>query len=201
MNQLQHRKRRLPPDWERLASLWVLRVHADKVVSVHDSVDESVKDNGDENYSIIVDSGVEPVKEEDGSVVVNVKEGKLSPLLSKNDEDGVPEVPDLGDVEQPEKVGHRWVLLAVWVASPHIVVVAVGNKETLNCHVGAQHDLRHIVNKLDWVRVKGRNSSLHDDAANENECKVGGSDCESSGEISQWPALFAKLEKVLSMVL
>lgn len=34
-------------------------------------------------------------------MMVNVKEGELTPLFTQNDEDGIPEVPHFGDVEQP----------------------------------------------------------------------------------------------------
>ena len=70
-------------------------MHADEVVGVHDSVDEAVEQDGEVDVSVIVDVGVEPVEEEDGGVVVNMEEGELAPLLADDDEDGVPEVPDL----------------------------------------------------------------------------------------------------------
>ena len=85
----------LPPDGEGLAGLVVLGVHADEVVGVHDGVDEAVEEDGEVDVSVVVDVGVEPVEEEDGGVVVNVEEGELAPLLADDDEDGVPEVPDL----------------------------------------------------------------------------------------------------------
>ena len=85
----------LPPDGEGLAGLVVLGVHADEVVGVHDGVDEAVEEDGEVDVSVVVDVGVEPVEEEDGGVVVNMEEGELAPLLADDDEDGVPEVPDL----------------------------------------------------------------------------------------------------------
>lgn len=70
-------------------------MHADEVVGVHDGVDETVEKDGEVDVTVVVDVRVEPVEEEDGSVMVNVKEGKLAPLLANNDEDGIPEVPNL----------------------------------------------------------------------------------------------------------
>ena len=70
-------------------------MHADKVVRVHTSVDESIEDNGQIDVTIIKDIRVEPVEQKDGSVMVDMEEGKLSPLFSQNDEDGVPEIPNL----------------------------------------------------------------------------------------------------------
>ena len=148
-------------------------MHADKVVCVHDSVNESVEDDSDVDITIVVYMRVEPVKEEDGKVMVNVKEGQLSPLFAKNNKDSVPKVPDLGDVEQPKQVRHGRISLVVRVARCSGVVIAVGDKECLDGHVRAKHDLRYIVHKLDWVRVDGRNSSLHDSAANNDKSEVG----------------------------
>jgi hypothetical protein len=36
---------------------------------------------------------VEPVKEKDGNMVVNMEEAELSPLFAENDKECVPEVP------------------------------------------------------------------------------------------------------------
>jgi len=70
-------------------------MHADKVVRVHNSVDESIEGNSQINITIIKDVRVEPVEQKDGSVMVNMEEGKLSPLFAQNDKDGVPEIPNL----------------------------------------------------------------------------------------------------------
>lgn len=113
LNQLHQSQVGLPPDWDRLSGFGDLGVHADEVVCVHDSVDESVEDNGQVNISIIKDVRVEPVEQKDGRVVVDMEEGKLSPLLSQNNEDGVPEIPNLRNVKQPQEVGKRRIILAV----------------------------------------------------------------------------------------
>ena len=57
-------------------------------------MDESIQGNGEVNISIIVDVTVEPVKEKDGDVVVDMKEAQLSPLFAENDKEGVPKVPE-----------------------------------------------------------------------------------------------------------
>jgi hypothetical protein len=69
-------------------------MHADKVVCVHNSMDETIKGNGKINITIVKDISVEPVKQKDGSMMVNVKKRKLSPLLSQNDKDGIPKIPN-----------------------------------------------------------------------------------------------------------
>ena len=49
-------------------------MHADEVVSVHDSVNESIQQDGEVNISIIHHIRVKPVKEENREVMVDVKE-------------------------------------------------------------------------------------------------------------------------------
>jgi len=116
----------LPPNWERLARLLILRVHANKVVSVHDGVDKSVEQDGKVNISVIHDIGIEPVEKEDGEVMVHVKEGELTPLLSQNNEDCIPKVPYLGDVEEPKEVTDWRILYQKVVTGHGGVSMAVG---------------------------------------------------------------------------
>jgi hypothetical protein len=161
LEQLQQGQTRLPPNRERLAGFGDLSVHADKVVSVHDSVDKAVQTHREVNVTIVVDVGVEPVKQENGQVMVHVQKRKLTPLLAEDDKDGIPKVPDLGSVKQPEKVADSRVILAVGVAGHGSVVVTVRQEEGLNRHVCAQHDLRNVVDKLDRIRINRGNTRLH----------------------------------------
>jgi hypothetical protein len=80
-------------------------VHADEVISVHDCVNEPIQNNSEVNISIKLRVGVEPVKEENSKMMVDMKKGELTPFLSEDNEDGVPKVPDLGNIKQPKKVG------------------------------------------------------------------------------------------------
>ena len=59
-------------------------------------MDESIQDDCEVYISIILWVSIEPVEQEDGEMMVYVQKWKLTPFLSKNDEDGVPEVPDFG---------------------------------------------------------------------------------------------------------
>ena len=52
-------------------------MHADKVVSVHYGVDETIEDDGEVDVTVVVDAGVEPVEEEDCCVVIDMEEGEL----------------------------------------------------------------------------------------------------------------------------
>lgn len=196
LDELHEGKGRLPPDGDGLSGLGDLVVHADEVVSVHDSVDESVEDDGHKDITVVVDVRVEPVKEEDGGVVVHVEERELSPLLSQDNEDGVPKVPHLGSVEQPKQIGNFGVLLVVHVAWKTRVSTAVSQEDSLNGHVGAKHDLRDVVDKLDGIGIDGRNAGLHDRRSDEDEAKVGRSNSECRGEVGQWPTLCASVDMV-----
>ena len=50
-------------------------MHADEVVSVHDSMDEPVKGDRKVNVTIVENICIEPVEEENGGMVVNVQKG------------------------------------------------------------------------------------------------------------------------------
>ncbi len=99
LGQLHKSQRRFPPDRQVLSSFRYLGVHTDEVVCVHNSVDESVQYNGKVNISVVLCFGINPVEQKDCEMMVYVKERKLSPFLSKDDEDGVPEIPDLGYIK------------------------------------------------------------------------------------------------------
>ena len=189
LDQLQHGQGRFPPNGKRFSSLGVFGVHADKVVRVHDSVDETVKGNREVDISIVQDIGVQPVEKENGGVVVDVQKGKLSPFFSEYNENGIPEIPSLGNIKQPQQVGDRGFFDVESIAWHHSVSVSVGQQSTFNCHVSTEHDLRHIVEKFDWVGVHGGNTGLHNGGANSNKGKVGQGNGESRGEIGQEPSL------------
>lgn len=74
LKQLEACQTTLPPDRERLSGFRIFCVHADEVVSVHDSVNESIQQDGEVNISIIHHIRVKPVKEENREVMVDVKE-------------------------------------------------------------------------------------------------------------------------------
>jgi hypothetical protein len=79
-------------------------MHANKVVGVHDRMDESIQDNGKVDITIVKHVSIEPVEQKDGDVMVDMQERKLSPLFPQNDENGVPEIPNLRNVEQPQEI-------------------------------------------------------------------------------------------------
>ena len=71
-------------------------VRAKAMTESNSRVDESVQGNGEVNVSVIVDVTVKPVEEEDGDVMVDMKEAQLSPLFAENDEKRVPKIPEEG---------------------------------------------------------------------------------------------------------
>lgn len=105
----------LPPD--------VLGVHGEEVVGVHDRVDGTVEDHSQVDVTVVAGVEVEPVDEEDGHVVVDVEERELGGFLAEDDEEGVEEVEDLGDVEEPEEVAHHGVGGVVRLAGEEGVVL------------------------------------------------------------------------------
>lgn len=188
LGQLHKSQRGLPPDGKVLSGLGHLGVHADEVVSVHDGVDESVQYDSEVYISIVLSLGVNPVEEEDGEMMVYVKEGKLSPLLSEYDKDGIPEIPDLGNVEEPKEVGHGRVLLVVRITAD-AVSLTVCDHSSLDGHVCTEEDLGYVVEELDGVWVDGGYSSLHDGGSDKDEGYV----CECNGdcgaELGECPSL------------
>jgi hypothetical protein len=189
LEQLHQGQARLPPNRERLAGFGNLGVHADKVVCVHDGVNESIQDNCEVNVTIVVHARVEPVKQENGQVMVHVQKTKLTPLLAEDDKDGIPKVPDLGNIKQPEKVSDGRIILAVVVARHDRVVVTVRQEKGLDRHVRAQHDLGDVVDKLDRIRIHRGNTQLHDACSNNDERKIGKGNVECRGKVRQKPSL------------
>lgn len=82
-----------------------------------------------------------------------MQEAQLVPLLSNNDEDSVPEVPDLGQVEDVKDVSNGGVDDVERLAGEEGIVAAVGDEEGLEGHVGAHHHLGHVVQELERVGV------------------------------------------------
>ena len=159
-------------------------------------MDEPVQDNGQINVTVVVDVRVKPVEEEDGGVMVHVQKTKLAPLFAQHNEDGIPKVPNFGNVKQPKQIGHGWVLRVVVVAGfQYGVIVAVGQHHAFDGHVSAQHDLRHVVKEFDGIRVHGGNSELHNGAAQKHKRQVGQSHVEGGGEVRQWPSLWGDDEQ------
>ena len=136
-------------------------MHADEVVSVHHSVNASIEDDREVNVTIVQGVDIEPIKEKDRKVMVNVEERELAPFLPKNNKDRVPKVPNLRHVKQPKEVSDRWLLDVVSVAA-HAVSITISKECGFNCHICTEEYLRHVVHELDGIRINGRNStSLH----------------------------------------
>ena len=78
------------------------------------------------------------------------------------------------------------------------VSIAVGQKDGFNRHVGAQHDLRNIVKKLDGIRVNGGHGvELENDRTDKDKGQIASGNVESRREIRQRPALYCVVYKQL----
>jgi len=172
-------------------------MHTDKVVSVHDSVNESIQHNGEVHISIVLSVGVKPVEQKDGEMMVDVEERKLPPLLSKDNENGIPEIPNLGYVKEPEEVSHGRILVIVYVTDKS-VSVAVGDQECFDGHVCTEEDLGNVVDELDWVGVHGRYSSLHNSRSDDDESDISESNGDGNAELIELPALRFEQESKLN---
>ena len=164
-------------------------MHADEVVSVHDGVNESVQHNGKVYITIIENVGVQPVEKEDGDVVVDVQKRQLPPFLAEDNENGIPEVPHLGNVEEPQQIRQRRIITAVTDTRDESVATAVCQKTSFNGHVGTEHNLRNIVDEFDGVGVNGR-AVGHNLGADNNKQEVRERNVESTGKVGQRPTLF-----------
>lgn len=153
-------------------------------------MNESIKNNGQKDISVIIDVRVEPVKEKDRRVVVHVQERELPPLFAEHDKDRIPKVPHLGNVKEPEQISRGRVLRIVRIARCQRVAEAVRQHRRFNRHVGAQHDLRDIVKELNGVQAHGRNSQLHNSASNQDKEDVRERNVKGGRKVSQRPSLF-----------
>jgi len=102
LDHLAESEGRLPPDF--------LCVHRDEIVSVHDGVDKPVEHDGKIHIAVETDNAVEPVKQEDGEMVIDVQERQLVPAPRGDDKDRVGEIENLGKVKNVKHKGDGWVL-------------------------------------------------------------------------------------------
>jgi hypothetical protein len=122
-------------------------------------------------------------------MMVHVKEGQLVEALLQDDKHSIKEVQDLRDVEHIEDESDGRVGL-VELAAHHGVAGLPRLHEGFNAHVRAQHDLDHVVGKLDAIKAThGRADILHDETAEEHEAQVADGDLGSGGEVRQGVAL------------
>jgi hypothetical protein len=102
LNELHHGQAGFPPNGYRLFRARNLGVHANEVIRVHDGVDKAVQDDGQVNVTIIIDMRVEPIKEKNGRVMIDMQKGQLAPLFTNDNENGIPKVPHFGNVKEPQ---------------------------------------------------------------------------------------------------
>lgn len=155
-------------------------MQANKVVSVHDSVDKSIKKNGQIDVRVVVYVGVEPVEEENGQVVINMQERELTPLFANDNKECIPKVPNLGYVKEPQEVGERRVFNVKVLARHGGVVVSICEKASFQSHIGTEHDLRDIVDELDGIGVHSWDAQFHDGRPYDHKDKISQRNVEGS---------------------
>ncbi len=130
-------------------------MHADEIIRVHHRVNKSIEQNGEVNITVIHYVGIQPIEEKDGKMMVDVQEGELTPFLSQNNEDGVPKIPNFGNVKEPEEIFKWRIFHEEVVAWNSGVSISVGDESSLYSHVGAEENLRDVVDEFDGVWIHG----------------------------------------------
>jgi hypothetical protein len=89
-----------------------------------------------------------------------MQERQLRESSLQNNEHRIHEIQNFGDVEDVEDESDGRVGL-VEVTSNNRVTELVSLHESLNAHVGAQHDLNHVVSEFDSVQTRHGFGFLH----------------------------------------
>jgi len=116
----------------------------ESVVRVHEAMDGTIQQNCHIDIRVEADVDVDPVKGEDGEVVVNVKDRELVVLPLDDDKQRVKEIQYLRDVEHPKdelKVG-GFVIGEDGIAREHVQSVPSMDSVRVHCHPRAQEYLR-----------------------------------------------------------
>ncbi len=71
------------------------------------------------------------------------------------------------------------------------VSITVGQENSFDCHVRAEHDLGNVVDEFDRVGIK-RRQSLHNLGSKDDEQEIHKCDSERTGEVCQKPSLHIK---------
>jgi hypothetical protein len=132
-------------------------------------MNEAIQQNGQVDVSIVIDMGIQPIEQKNSGMMIDMKKGELSPLFADNDKEGIPKVPDFGNVKEPEQIGRRRGDGIVGIAGRQEgIAIAVGNHTGFNGHIGTEKDLRDIVEELNGIETHGRNAEFHNGTADQN---------------------------------
>lgn len=105
-------------------------------------MNEAIQQNGQIDITIIIDMGIQPIKQENGGMMIDMQKGELSPLFANNDKEGIPKVPNFGNIKEPEQIGDGGRDDIIGIAGLYQgIVVAIGNHAGFDGHVGAEKDL------------------------------------------------------------
>jgi hypothetical protein len=118
-----------------------------------------------------------------------MQETELLPSLLQNNEDGVHEIKDLGQIEHVQDESDRRLLVVEVVARHEGVSSIVSAYPGLNTHVGAQHHLDNVVNELQRIQKWYRRQLLHNNSADQDKREVAQCDGEGGLEVRERPVL------------
>ena len=162
-------------------------VGSKEVVGVHKDMDEGVVHGGEVSITLGEIIQVQPPNEEDGEVMVKMKNSDLLGLLPQSHDDGVKEFVDFGNVEDPDQSGHGAVSIrgdgAVAKEGVSVLDGLIGNT---NSHVPAQDDKEGIVEDPEVEEVVGF-SLFHELHQQIDDNQVENRDDKSITNISEGP--------------
>ena len=91
-----------------------------------------------------------------------MQETELFPPLLQDNKHCVQEVQDLGNIKDVQDKCDRWVLLVKVIAWDQSITSAVSSNTGLDAHVRTQHDLDHVVGKLEGIQSLDSGQKWHD---------------------------------------
>ena len=98
-----------PPDF-------VFHMQRDKVIGVHNSVNQSVQNYSEIHITIVANIQVQPIEQKNAEMMIDVQEGQLLPTLLSNDEESIHEIQNLGQIENIKHKPYRRILVVKHLA-------------------------------------------------------------------------------------
>lgn len=144
----------------------------DKVIGVHNSVNQSVQNYSEIHITIVANIQVQPIEQKNAEMMIDVQEGQLLPTLLSNDEESIHEIQNLGQIENIKHKPYRRILVVKHLAWNDTVASLPSLHTCLDAHVRAKHHLNHIVRKLQSVQVRDLRRTLHDSTEHCNKSQV-----------------------------
>lgn len=129
--------------------------------------------------------------------MVDMEERELFPAFLSDDENRVEKIENLGEIEHVQNERDGRIFKIKGVARKQRIPCSISSHPGLNAHVGAEHDLHHVVGELEGVEKGNRRQERHECASQEDEEQVGGGDGGGRGERGQRPLRGGRLGPAL----